>query len=60
MGAEGKSVPEAYHAKQNLARLERGEKLPTELPYLVQVWNSARSWRWCFCRARWWWITGCG
>ena len=37
--AEGKSVPEAYHARRNLARLERGEKLPTELPYLVQVWN---------------------
>jgi hypothetical protein len=29
----------AYHAKQNLARLDRGEKLPTELPYLVQTWN---------------------
>ena len=29
----------AYHAKKNLARLERGEKLPTKLPYLVQEWN---------------------
>ena len=29
----------AYHAKKNLARLERGEKLPSELPYLVQTWN---------------------
>jgi hypothetical protein len=29
----------AYHAKQNLARLDRGEKLPTELPYMVQTWN---------------------
>ena len=29
----------AYHAKQNLARLDRGEKLPTALPYLVQTWN---------------------
>src|ERR1043166_3931706 len=29
----------AYHAKRNLARLDRGEKLPTELPYLVQAWN---------------------
>jgi len=28
----------AYHAQKNLARLERGEKLPTELPYLVQAW----------------------
>jgi len=29
----------AYHAKRNLARLDRGEKLPTQLPYLVQTWN---------------------
>jgi hypothetical protein len=29
----------AYHAKKNLARLDRGEKLPTELPYLVQTWS---------------------
>lgn len=29
----------AYHARKNLARLDRGEMLPTELPYLVQVWN---------------------
>ena len=29
----------AYHAKRNLVRLDRGEKLPTELPYLVQTWN---------------------
>ena len=29
----------AYHAKRNLARLDRGEKLPTELPYMVQAWN---------------------
>jgi hypothetical protein len=29
----------AYHAKRNLARLDRGEKLPTELQYLVQSWN---------------------
>lgn len=28
-----------YHAKKNLARLDRGEKLPTHLPYLVQTWN---------------------
>jgi hypothetical protein len=28
-----------YHAKQNLARLDRGESLPTELPYRVQTWN---------------------
>jgi hypothetical protein len=29
----------AYHAKKNLARLDRGEKLPALLPYLVQAWN---------------------
>jgi hypothetical protein len=29
----------AYHAKRNLSRLDRGEKLPTELPYLVQTWT---------------------
>jgi len=29
----------AYHAKKNLARLARGERLPTELPYLVQRWS---------------------
>jgi hypothetical protein len=29
----------AYHAKKNLARLERGEELPTKLPYLVQTWT---------------------
>ncbi len=29
----------AYHAKKNLARLDRGEKIPTELPYMVQEWN---------------------
>ena len=29
----------AYHAKKNLARLDRGEELPAHLPYLVQTWN---------------------
>ena len=29
----------AYHAKKNLARLDRGETLPAQLPYLVQTWN---------------------
>ncbi|MEO6183568.1 MAG: neutral/alkaline non-lysosomal ceramidase N-terminal domain-containing protein, partial [Verrucomicrobiota bacterium] len=28
-----------YHAKKQLARIDRGEKLPSELPYLVQTWN---------------------
>ena len=27
-----------YHARLNLARLDRGEVLPTELPYSVQTW----------------------
>lgn len=29
----------AYHARRNLARLERGEELPRSLPYLVQTWS---------------------
>ncbi|HEY6169502.1 MAG TPA: neutral/alkaline non-lysosomal ceramidase N-terminal domain-containing protein [Verrucomicrobiae bacterium] len=37
--AQDKGANVAYHAKKNLARLDRGEKLPTRLPYLVQVWN---------------------
>jgi putative membrane-bound dehydrogenase-like protein len=28
-----------YAAKKNLARVERGEKLQTQIPYLVQTWN---------------------
>ena len=28
-----------YHARKNLARLDRGEVLPTKLPYRVQTWN---------------------
>jgi hypothetical protein len=28
-----------YHAKINLERLDRGERLPTALPYQVQTWN---------------------
>jgi hypothetical protein len=31
--------PIVYHARKNLARLDRGEKLPAQLPYLVQEWN---------------------
>jgi len=27
------------HARLNLARLDRGEKLPTKLPYRIQTWN---------------------
>lgn len=29
----------AYHARKNLARLDRGETLPTHVPYLVQAWS---------------------
>lgn len=29
----------AYHAKKHLAMLERGEKVPSALPYLIQVWT---------------------
>ncbi|MFN0080060.1 MAG: alpha/beta fold hydrolase, partial [Prosthecobacter sp.] len=37
--AASKTPATAYHAKKNLARIDRGEKLPTELPYLVQRWS---------------------
>ncbi len=37
--AKDKSASVAYHAKKNIERLDRGEKLPSRLPYLVQVWN---------------------
>ncbi len=37
--AESKTAGIAYHAKKNLARLDRGERIPTHLPYLVQVWS---------------------
>ncbi|MFC5456687.1 neutral/alkaline non-lysosomal ceramidase N-terminal domain-containing protein [Prosthecobacter fluviatilis] len=29
----------AYHARQHLAMLGRGEKIPSALPYSIQVWN---------------------
>ncbi len=29
----------AYHARQHLAMLERGEKIPPALSYTIQVWN---------------------
>jgi hypothetical protein len=34
-----KSGALAYHARKNLARLERGETIPKALPYLVQAWS---------------------
>jgi len=36
--AASKTPAIAYHAKKNLARLDRGEEIPTHLPYLVQTW----------------------
>lgn len=33
----------AYHAKKHLEILERGEPIPTDLPYRVQVWNYGNS-----------------
>ena len=36
--ARDKSASVAYHAKKNLARLDRGEALPTSLAYMVQTW----------------------
>jgi hypothetical protein len=32
-----------YHARKNLARLDRGEALPRTLPYWVQAWNFGRD-----------------
>jgi len=37
--AKSDKTPIAYHAKKNLARLDRGERIPTHLPYLVQTWS---------------------
>jgi putative membrane-bound dehydrogenase-like protein len=31
--------PVGYQARKNLKRLDRGEKLETQIPYLVQTWN---------------------
>ena len=31
--------PIAYHAKVNLERLDRGEKLPEKLPYQIGTWS---------------------
>jgi hypothetical protein len=42
--AKAKDTPYvAQHARLNLARLDRGEKLPTHLPYMVQTWNFGNS-----------------
>ena len=34
-----KDDAEGFRAKKNLARLERGETIPSALPYLVQTWT---------------------
>ena len=36
---ESKTAAISYHARKNLARLDRGERLPTHLPYAVQTWT---------------------
>ena len=41
--AKDKNGATAYHARVQLAKLDRGEKLPTKLPYVVQVWNFGRD-----------------
>ncbi len=41
--AESKTTAVAYQARKNLARLDRGELLPTHLPYLVQTWSFGRD-----------------
>lgn len=41
--ADSKTAAIAYHAKKNLARLDRGEAIPTSLPYLVQTWSFGRD-----------------
>jgi hypothetical protein len=39
-----KGLPQvAYHARKNLSRLDRGETLPTKIPYVLQTWNFARD-----------------
>ena len=37
--ARDKGASVSYHARKNLARLDRGETIPTSLPYLVQTWS---------------------
>lgn len=36
------------HARVNLARLERGEALPTHLPYRIQAWTFGKDLAWVF------------
>lgn len=37
--AQDKRAAVAYHARKNLARLDRGEVIPAGLPYFVQAWS---------------------
>ena len=41
--AASTNQPQAYAARKNLARLDRGEKLATEVPYRVQAWSFGRD-----------------
>jgi hypothetical protein len=41
--ATEKSASVAYHAKKQLERLDRGEKLATEVPYVVQTWSFGKD-----------------
>ncbi len=41
--AASKSANIAHHARKNLERLDRGESLPTSLPYMVQTWVFAED-----------------
>jgi hypothetical protein len=35
--------PAIYHARKQLARLDRGETLPTAIPYMAQEWNFGKD-----------------
>lgn len=35
--------PTGYNARKQLARLDRGEPLPADLPYLIQTWSFDRA-----------------
>ena len=34
---------DGYYARSQLAKLDAGEKLPTEIPYTVQTWKFGKS-----------------
>lgn len=44
LNEQPKGLPQlAYHARKNLARLDRGETLPTNVPYVLQTWNFGKE-----------------